>query len=83
MRALELTPRALTQTLRYMEQGVATHALCVQKRARINFYDRFTDDLSTPLSPAKASRRVRLNPSTNTFSLSLLRATDQGSKWDG
>ncbi|CAM9523505.1 unnamed protein product [Scytosiphon promiscuus] len=39
-------------------RGVATHALCVRKRARINFYDRFTDDMSRPLSPAKASRRT-------------------------
>jgi len=40
------------------QQGVATHALRVQKRNRINFYDRFTDVLTTPLSPAKAMRRV-------------------------
>lgn len=39
-------------------QGVATHALRVERRTRINFYDRFSDDVSTPLSPAKAVRRV-------------------------
>ena len=39
-------------------QGVATHALRVERRTRINFYDRFSDDVSRPLSPAKAMRRV-------------------------
>ncbi|CAM9376483.1 unnamed protein product [Ectocarpus sp. 12 AP-2014] len=39
-------------------RGVATHALRVQRRARINFYDRLTDDTSVPLSPTKDSRRA-------------------------
>eukprot|EP00752_Nemacystus_decipiens_P012745 g11286.t1 len=54
-----------------MGQGVATHALRVQKRTRINFYDRFTDDLATPLSPAKAWRRMVVALENDVFAMLL------------